>query len=91
MITSAIKKAARISHSALDDELIRLEEYARAEIERSGVPYEKASSDAEPLVNSAVIAYVLSQISDEKNAARFAESYELQQDQLRKHNWGINQ
>lgn len=87
MITDAIKKAARISHSALDDELIRLEEFARAELERSGVPYDKASSDAEPLVNSAVIAYVLSQISDEKNAVRFAESFEYQQDVLRKHQW----
>lgn len=86
MITSQIKTAARIGHNALDSEIVSLEQYARAELLRLGVPDFMANSDEEPLIVNAVKAYVLSQLLDE-HSERYTESWIYQCDNLRKHQW----
>lgn len=86
MYLQAIKAAARISHGKLDGELERLEKYACAELIRAGVPKEETEKE-QPLIENAVVAYALSEISEEKTALRAAESWEYQKDALRKHGW----
>lgn len=86
MITSQIKTAARISHNALDTEIVALENYARAELIRLGVPEFIANADDEPLITEAVKAYALSQILDE-HTERYTESWIYQCDNLRNHSW----
>lgn len=82
-----VKQAARISHNALNFEIVRLESVARSELIRAGVPAEEAKSSNE-LVEQAVITFILSKIgSTEKEREENKESFIYQIDNLRKHDW----
>lgn len=88
MFENAIKKAARISHNLLDDELMRLEEYACAELIRAGVP-DSAVKKGGRLIENAVVTRVLMEIGPEKSFDRAKQSWEYQLDSLRKHDWTV--
>ena len=87
-LVDIIKKADRITGSALDDEIIRLIAWVRAEMVRVGVPSDKASSTNDDLIQQCIVEGVLSRIaSDDKirDAANDAFMYQLEN--LRKYTW----
>lgn len=88
MYLRQIKQAARISHDMLDSELERLEEYARAELIRAGVP-ESAIQSHNTLIVNAVVTRVLMEIGPERTYEKSKESWEYQVDNLRKHDWTV--
>ena len=89
MFVEVIKKAARISHNQLDNELQRLEDYACAELVRAGVP-SSSIVETDDLIQNAVVTRVLMEITTDKAYDRAKESWEYQLDNLRKHDWAGN-
>lgn len=82
-----VKQAARISHNALNFEIVRLEGVARSELIRAGVPATAAGGN-DSLIEQAVITYILSKIgSTDKEREENKESFIYQIDNLRKHDW----
>ncbi|MEK4655948.1 MULTISPECIES: head-tail connector protein [Bacillus] len=78
-----IKKALRVSHNALDDEISDLIEAARHDLMLSGVSSAKASVDTDPLIKRAIITYVKANfIPDAKEAERFQLSYNMLRNHL---------
>lgn len=88
MYIEDIKRAARISHTASDDDLTRMEEYAIAEMKRLGIPSEVITIN-NALIRNAVVAYAMSEISPTK-AEKYEEAWLYQLDCLRKHDWGAD-
>ncbi len=87
-LLETIKKADRITTNALDDEIIRLIRWARAELVRVGVPSDKADSTTDDLIIQCVVEGVLSKIaSDDKIREAASKSFEYQLDVLRKNTW----
>ncbi|HDR6633202.1 TPA: DNA-packaging protein [Bacillus cereus] len=83
MMIDVVKKAVRISHSALDDELEDLIEASRYDLNLSGVSHLKANDDTDPLIKRAIITYVKANfISDAKEAERFLASYNMLKNHL---------
>ncbi|KAB2396796.1 MULTISPECIES: head-tail connector protein [Bacillus cereus group] len=83
MMIDVVKKAVRISHNALDDELEDLIEASRYDLKLSGVSYLKANDDNDPLIKRAIITYVKANfISDAKEAERFLASYNMLKNHL---------
>ncbi|RAT10884.1 DNA-packaging protein [Bacillus cereus] len=83
MMLDVVKKAVRISHSALDDELEELIEASRYDLKLSGVSYLKANDETDPLIKRAIITYVKANfISDAKEAERFLASYNMLKNHL---------
>lgn len=89
MYIEDMKKAARISHNLLDDDLMRIEKYACAELIRIGVPAVVIESEND-LIRNAVITKALAEIGPTETKAYAMESWEYQIDNLRKHNWEVN-
>lgn len=88
MYLNAIKKAARISHNSLDDEITRIEEYACAELIRAGVPDSVITEDNK-LIENAVITRALMDLGvSTKTYDNAKASWEYQVDCLRKRDWG---
>lgn len=87
-ILDTVKLAARIKHTALDQEITRLINWSRSEMTRAGVPAEIAASETEPLITECVIQGVIMHIAtDEKIRGTAEESFIYQLDNLRKHIW----
>lgn len=83
MMIDVVKKAVRISHNALDDELEELIEASRYDLNLSGVSHLKANDDTDPLIKRAIITYVKANfISDAKEAERFLASYNMLKNHL---------
>ena len=83
-IIDKVKLALRISHTALDSDILDTIQTARLELIRAGVLEEKANSDDE-LINMAIKTYCLSAYcNDKKMAERYDESFKYQLDNLRK-------
>ena len=83
MMIDVVKKAVRISHNALDDELEDLIEASRYDLNLSGVSHHKANDDTDPLIKRAIITYVKANfISDAKEAERFLASYNMLKNHL---------
>lgn len=83
MMIDVVKKAVRISHNALDDELADLIEASRYDLNLSGVSHLKANDDTDPLIKRAIITYVKANfISDAKEAERFLASYNMLKNHL---------
>lgn len=83
MMIDVVKKAVRISHNALDDELEDLIEASRYDLNLSGVSNLKANDDTDPLIKRAIITYVKANfISDAKEAERFLASYNMLKNHL---------
>lgn len=83
MMLDVVKKAVRISHSALDDELEDLIEASRYDLKLSGVSYLKVNDETDPLIKRAIITYVKANfISDAKEAERFLASYNMLKNHL---------
>lgn len=79
-----IKRALRITHNLLDEEIDETINVARAEIIRSGVDEAVAEKD-DVLINSAIKTYCLFVLSnDEKKRDGLWRSWEYQLDCLRK-------
>lgn len=79
-----VKKALRISHTALDDEINRQIAVARLELARVGILEAEANGDG-GLVGQAIVTYCLSKMSyDTKMAERYENSFSLMVDELRK-------
>ena len=88
-IKTSVKLADRITGNYLDSEINRLETWARAEIERAGVPNFIAQSE-DDLINDCVIQGVLSKIArDDKMREGAERAFIYQLDCLRKHDWGL--
>lgn len=78
-----VKKALRISHGALDDEITDLIEAGRHDLMLSGVSDSKANDDVDPLIKRAIITYVKANfIPDAKEAERFQSSYSMLKNHL---------
>ncbi|MFJ8268528.1 head-tail connector protein [Peribacillus asahii] len=81
----AIKLSLRVSHNALDDELLDLIEAAQHDLILSGVSSEKAEAetDVDPLIKRAITIYVKANfVSDSKDAERFQCSYDMLKNHL---------
>lgn len=89
MYIDAIKKAVRISHDKLDDDLLRIEEFACAELIRVGVPESIILGGTNSLIQNAIITRVLMEYGPEKSYDNAKESWEYQLDNLRKHDWTV--
>ncbi|MCI0767866.1 head-tail connector protein [Bacillus sp. TL12] len=78
-----VKKALRVSHNALDDEISDLIEAARHDLMLSGVASTKVNVDTDPLIKRAIITYVKANfIPDAKEAERFQLSYNMLRNHL---------
>lgn len=83
MMLVDVKKALRISHDALDDEIADLIEASRNDLMLSGVSSTKANDDTDPLIKRAIITYTKANfISDAKEAERFQLSYNMLKNHL---------
>ncbi len=83
MMLDVVKKAVRVSHNALDEELADLIEASRYDLKLSGVSHLKVNDDNDPLIKRAVITYVKANfISDAKEAERFLASYNMLKNHL---------
>ena len=88
MLIDNIKKAARITHNALDEEINRLIGWAHAEMKRAGVPSAIVDSDGNSLIDECTMQGVLAHIStDEKIREKAENAFTYQLDNLRKHVW----
>lgn len=79
-----VKKALRINHNALDDDIQMNIETACTEAIRAGVPVEVMTDYDNPLVCSIVKTYCLYAYADKDNAQRYFDSFNYQLDNLRK-------
>jgi hypothetical protein len=87
-LLDTIKKADRITTTALDTEITRLIAWARAEMVRVGVPADKAASTTDDLIQQCIVEGVLSKIAtDEKIRDAAADAFMYQLDVLRKYTW----
>lgn len=87
-ILETVKRAARIKHNSLDEEIERLVTWSRSEMERAGVPSAVAASEDNPLITECAIQGVLMHISNDDKIRDAAEkSFLYQLDNLRKHIW----
>ena len=87
-LIDTIKKADRITTTALDDEITRLIAWARAEMIRVGVPADKAASTTDDLIQQCIVEGVLSKIAtDEKIRDAASDAFMYQLDVLRKYTW----
>ncbi|MDZ4567466.1 head-tail connector protein [Bacillus cereus] len=83
MMLEVVKKALRISHTALDDEVDDLIEAARTDLKLSGVSGFKSNDDTDPLIKRAIIMYAKANfIVDVKEAERFQLSYNMLKNHL---------
>jgi len=83
-----IKKADRITTTALDDEITRLIAWTRAEMIRVGIPENKAASTTDDLITQCIVEGVLSRIAtDEKIRDAASDAFMYQLDVLRKYTW----
>lgn len=80
-----VKKAIRISHDHLDDEILETIDAARAEMVRAGVSEDAAYSETLELVNKFILTYCQAEYaSDKAMADKFEISWKYQLDNLRK-------
>lgn len=80
-----IKLALRISHKYLDDEISNTIEVARAELIRSGVSADKANSQDDVLIYSAIKTYCMFAFAgDAKISDGYFKSWSYQLENLRK-------
>ncbi|PEC65356.1 head-tail connector protein [Bacillus toyonensis] len=83
MMLEMVKKALRVSHNALDDEIDDLIEAARIDLKLSGVSGFKSNDDTDPLIKRAIIMYAKANfIADVKEAERFQLSYNMLKNHL---------
>lgn len=83
-IKDVVKKAQRIKHDKLDDEIERLIGTAREELIRVGVDREVVEADGS-LVKQAVVTYCLQNLTEEKDLMdKYGKSFEIQADNIRK-------
>lgn len=83
-----VKLALRISHNALDMEILETISAARSEMVRAGVPESVAAGDSS-LVTMAVKTYCLSVLhADQKVREGYAEAFKYQLDNIRKSDMG---
>lgn len=84
-ILDQVKLAMRISHTALDSDIMSTIETARMEMIRSGVSPEVVRFDGDPLIIQAIKTYCLFVYSGDKNLSEgYMKSWEYQLDNLRK-------
>lgn len=78
MMLEAVKKALRVSHDALDDEITDLIEAARSDLAVSGVNVTLVTMDADALIKRAIITYAKAHfVNDVDQAERYQVSYDL--------------
>ncbi|PFB24134.1 head-tail connector protein [Bacillus cereus] len=83
MMREVVKKALRVSHNALDDEIDDLIEAARTDLKLSGVSGFKSNDDTDPLIKRAIIMYTKANfIPDAKESERFQLSYNMLKNHL---------
>ncbi|PFC69951.1 head-tail connector protein [Bacillus cereus] len=83
MILEVVKKALRVSHNALDNEIDDLIEAARTDLRLSGVSGFKSNDDTDPLIKRAIIMYTKANfISNAKESERFQLSYNMLKNHL---------
>ncbi|OFC75864.1 head-tail connector protein [Bacillus thuringiensis] len=83
MMLEVVKKALRVSHNALDDEIDDLIEAARTDLSLSGVSGFKSNDDTDPLIKRAIIMYSKANfIPDANEAERFQLSYNMLKNHL---------
>ncbi|MGX5476014.1 head-tail connector protein [Bacillus toyonensis] len=78
-----VKIALRITHNALDNEILDLIESGRHDLKLSGVSGFKSNDDTDPLIKRAIIMYAKANfIADAKEAERFQLSYNMLKNHL---------
>lgn len=89
-ILDTVRLAARIKHLNLDEEIMRLIEWSRSEMERAGVPHDIAISETDPLITDCIVQGCLKTIATDDRIREAAEkSFSYQLDNLRKHTWEV--
>ncbi|MED0939602.1 head-tail connector protein [Bacillus mobilis] len=83
MMLEVVKRALRVSHNTLDDEIADLIEAARTDLKLSGVSGFKSNDDTDPLIKRAIIMYTKANfIPDAKEVERFQLSYNMLKNHL---------
>lgn len=83
MMLELVRKALRVSHDTLDDEISDLIESARADLSLSGVGAEHVESNTDPMIKRAIITYAKAHfVADVEQAERFQVSYDLLKNHL---------
>ena len=85
-LQATAKTVLRISHTQLDNEILRLIQTARRELIRVGVKPAKANATDDLLIDQAIVTYCLMNLAEsERKAELYRKSYESQIDGIRKH------
>jgi uncharacterized phage protein (predicted DNA packaging) len=78
-----VKISLRISHTALDTELLDLIESARHDLALSGVSFEITKDESDPLIKRAIITYCKANFGlENKDSEKYQRSYELLKNHL---------
>lgn len=84
-ILAKVKLAKRITHNALDNDILDNILAAKDEIERAGIPHSVATDTSKPLIAQAVKTYCLSFLANDlAEAEKYQMSFQSQLDNLRK-------
>lgn len=79
-----VKKAMRITHSELDDEIKRNIAAAEADLTRTGIAADIVAAEGE-LVTQAVISYCLAHMGEDPDLMeKYMEAYRMEADAIRK-------
>lgn len=83
-VLDTVKKALRISHTKLDDELTRLIAVARAELKRVGVADGVAEGDDGLVIQSIVTFCLIHSTEDIQLIDKYQKAWNIQADGIRK-------
>ena len=90
MLLDDIKETLGIRHNLRNGVIEREIRWAKAELERVGVPGAIASDENNPLIHDALVSGVCSKMaSNEKMRLEYKEMWITSRDELRKHDWGL--
>ena len=83
-VLDTVKKALRISHTKLDDELNRLIAVARAELKRVGVADSVAEGSDDLVIQSIVTFCLIHSTEDVQLIDKYQKAWSIQADGIRK-------
>lgn len=82
----AVKKSLRISNDYFNDEIEDLIESARLDLVQSGISFDKAKSDTDPLIRRAIITYCKANFGlADKDTVSVKEMYQKSYEMIKQH------
>lgn len=84
MLKDRVKRALRITHTMLDEEINARILAAKKEMIRVGVAKEAAENEDDPLIGEAILTYCMMELGDQSLFERYSEGWDYRIDNLRK-------